>query len=324
MSSRDLVPYGNGRDTNRELVPYRNGRGTTRDIVPYESGPISIRPPRESTRDSRPHQTTARSQTSHRDYYPYGSERDSSRPRREPTRDSSQTTVRGQTSLRDHYTLGSERESPRPRRESTRDSSQTVRGVTSHRDHNPYGSERVSTRPGRESIRDSRLRQTTTTSAYTPPQGHSTPRTSARRDCRTNTNYSIPEGVAERLWQLDEAHYSNDGKTITHRARYSNLVHNSTTEFEVRETPTSCTRIRRITHRSDENHDGYSDDDIDRDHNIHRTGSTRYPTATGSSRHHTNTGNNRRETLTSSRDTHHRTAGGYRSTYDESSRSTRR
>ena len=195
------------------------------------------------------------------------------------------------------------------------DSSQTtIRGQTSHQDHYPRGGERVSIRPGRESTRDSRSLQTTT-GAYTFPQGHSPHQTSARRDSHNNTNYSIPQGTAERLWQLDEAYYSNDGEIITHRARYSNLTQNSTTEFEIRETPTSRTRIRTITHGSHRSPDVHSNDDTSREHNTH---------CTGSSRHHTNTGSARRDTLTSSRDTPRRTAGGYRSTYDESRSSIRR
>ena len=232
---------------SRELVPYGNGRGTSRDLVSYESGHVSPHPQRESTRDSRAHQTTAHSQTFHRDDY-------------------------------------------------------------------PYGSERVSVRPGRESTRDSRSRQTTTC-AYTPPQGHTPHRTSAPRDSHTNTNYSIKQGVAEGPWQLDEAYYSNDGHTITQRARYSNLTQDSTTEFEVRETPTSRTRIRTITRGSHRSPDVHFNDDTSREHNTHRP---------GSSYHHTNTGSTRRDTLTSSRDKPRRTAGGHGSIYDESRSSTRR
>ena len=268
MSSRDLVPYGHGRET-------------TRDLVPYESGRASLHPQRESTRDSRAHRTTARGQTSHRDHYPYGSERVSIRPGWESTRDSSQTTVRGPSSHHDDY---------------------------------PRGGERVSIRPGWESTWDLGSHQTTT-SAYTSPRGHTPHQTSARCESHDNANYSIPQGTAERLWQLDEAYYSNDGETITHRARYSNLTQNTTTEFEVRETPTSRTRIRTVTHGSHRSPDMHSNDDTSREHNTHRT---------GSSRHHTNTGSVRRDTLTSSRDTPRRTPGGYRSTYDESRSSTRR
>ena len=302
MSSRDLVPYGHGRET-------------TRDLVPYESGRASLHPQRESRRDSRGHQTTARGQTSLRDHYPYGRERESPRPRRESTWDSSQRTVRGQTSYHDDYPRGLERLSIRPGRESTRDSSHTtVRGQTSRHDDYPRAGERVSIRPGRESTRDSRSHQTTT-SAYTSPRGHTPHQASARRDSRTNTNYSIPQETAERLWQLDEAYYSNDGETITQRARYSNLTQNTTTEFEVRETPTSRTRIRSITHGSHRSPDVHSIDDPSREHNTHRTGSSRHPPNTGSAR---------RDNLTLSRDTPRRTAGGYRPTYDESRSSTRR
>ena len=276
MSSRGLVPYGHGRET-------------TRDLVSYESGRVSFRPPRELTRDSRAHQTTAHGQTSHRDYYP--SERESYRSRRESKRDSSQSTIRAQTSRHDSYSCGSEV---------------------------------ISIRPGRESTQDSRSRQTTT-SAYPSAQGHSPHRTSARRNSRADTEYSVPKGVAERLWQLDEAYYKNDGKTVTQRARYSNLAGNSTTEFEIHETPTSLTRIRhRVTHRSHRTPDVHSKNDASRDHNPDRTGGTRNPTATGSSRHHDNTYRVRRDTLTSSRDTTHRTAGGHKPIYEESSRSTRR
>lgn len=336
MPSRDLVPYGYRHESTRDLDPYESGRG-------------SLHPPRESTRDSRAHQTTARGQTSHRDHYSYGSERESPRPRRESTWDYSQSTVQGQTSYHDDYPRGSERASFHPGRESTRDSSQTtVRGPTSHHDDYPHGGERVSFRPrrestqdfsqttvrgqtsyhddypragdrvsmgpGRESTRDSRSHQTIT-SAYTPPRGHPPHQTSARRDSRANTNYSVPQETAERLWQLDEAYYSNDGETITQRARYSNLTQNTTTEFEVHETPTSRTRIRTITHGARRSPDVHSSDDSSRERSTHRTGGPR---------HHTNAGSACRDTLSPSRDTLHRLPGDCRAIYDEFRSSTPR
>ena len=324
MSSRDLVPCGHGRKTTRDLVSYENVR-------------VSIRPPQESTRDSRAHETTARGQTSHCDHYPSECESARSRPestwdfsqtivqglrshcdsailrhQRESTWDSGQTIVRGQTSHHDHYP--SEHESLHSQGESTRDSSQpTIRGQPSHCDPYPSGSRIISIRPGRESTQDSRSHQTTT-NPHTSPQGHSPHQTSARRDSRANTKHSVPKGAAERSWQLDEAYYKNDGKTITQRARFSNLAGNSTEELEIRDTPTSLTLIRhRVTHRSHRSPDVQSKNDTSRNHNPDRSGGSRNPTATGSTR---------RNTLTSSRDTPHRTAGG--PSYDEPIRCHRR
>ena len=283
---------------------------SSRDLVPYESGRVSIRPPRDSIQDSRAHRTTAHGQTSHRDYYPHGSERESLCSRRESTQDSD-ITVRGQTSHHDHYPSGHELISTRPPRESTLDSSQaTVRGHTSHRDHNPYESERKSTRPqrestqdssqttvrgeashrdqypyaiairpGRGSTRDSKHRQTKT-SAYTSPREHNPHQTSTRRDSHADATFPIPMGVAKRIYQLNEAYYKNDGKTVTQRTRYTNITGTSTNEFETRDTLTSHTRIKTKTHVKDA---------TSRDHN---------PGLTSSSHHHDNIGSTLRDTLT--------------------------
>ena len=249
---------------------------SSRDLVPYESGRVSIRPPRDSIRDTRAHQTTTRSQTSHRDNYPHGSERESICSRRESTQDSD-ITVRGQTSHHDHYPSGRKLISTRPPQESTRDSSQTtVRSQASHREQYPYT---IAIRPGRESTRDPKLNQTNT-SAYTSPREHNPHQTSTRRDSHADTTFPIPMGVAKRLYQLNEAYYKNDGKTITQRARYTNMTGTSTTEFETRDTLTSHTRIKTKTHVKDA---------TSRDHN---------PGLTGNSHHHDNIGSTLRDTLT--------------------------
>ena len=103
MSSRDLVPYGGGRESTRDLVPYGSGR------EPTQHG-------RQSTRDSRSHRTTTRGHTSHGDPRPYGSGRESTRrTERGSTGDSRshRTATRGYTSHRDYSpslsTSGSDR-----------------------------------------------------------------------------------------------------------------------------------------------------------------------------------------------------------------------
>ena len=285
---------------------------SSHDLVPYESERVFIRrPPRaESIQDSRAHRTTARGHTSHRDYYPHGSERESHYSRRESTQDSD-ITVRGHTSHHDHYPSGRELVSTRPPRESALDSSQvTVRGHASQRDRNPYESGLISSRPRRESTQDSS--QTTIRSqasyrddypyaiairsgrestldpkhhhskpsAYTPSREHNAHQTSTRHDSHADATFPIPMGVAKRLYQLKEAHYKDDGKTITQRARYTNMTGSSTTEIETRDTLTSHTRIKTKTHVKDA---------TSRAHNAGLT---------GSSHHHDDIGSTLRDHMT--------------------------
>lgn len=299
MSSRDIVPYG-------------NGRGSTRDLVPYGTGRESTQHGRHSTRDSRSHRTTPHGHTTNGDSLPYGSGRESTRhSERNSTRDSRShlTTTRGSTSHRVY--------SPSP---STSGSDRYQSRSITQRGYSP--SRNLARRDSRSNSnyaitqeshgRMSRHHNPVDESAFSDDDGD-LPMRYHGRSCTCSRN-RVPRMLEElgRLGALRpgdefEMDYHDRGCTCS-RNRGPRVV----AEYVVREI---CP--------GDES-DGYSSDEASRHRTTRRNSSTRFPITTGSSRQHTNTDSTRRGTMTSSRHIAHSTADGYRSTHGESSRHTRR
>ena len=244
MSSRDLVPYGSGRESTR-------------------------RSERDSTRDSRSHRTTTRGYTSHRDNFPSPSTSGSDRS-------TSRTIVR-------------------------RDSGSNMNYAATQGEYRPISRHHNSVDEMDESaFSDDEGVLLTSTYPYGCSKG---------RRIHVIAEYEVeelPGGGFRRIRELPISDYEIEEELPGGIRR-------------IREIPIGGDR--RITNGTGDDSDGIS---TSRGYTTNRTGSTRYPTTTGSSRHHTNTGGTGRGTLTSSRHTFHSTAGGYRSTHGESSRSTRR